>query len=63
MNDVANWIGYIVITAAFGVIWVVGAIAGSDYLSKNISKGVGDWFGIVWFVGLPAMLFVFVILP
>lgn len=62
MNDFANWIGYLVITAAFGLIWVIGAIAGSDYFSKNISKRAGDWFGIVWFIGLPAMLFAFVML-
>jgi len=56
VNDLAHWIGSLVIGAGAVAIWIVGAIAGADYIKKNISVNAGEWFGIIWFVSLPILL-------
>lgn len=60
--ELSSGIGSAVIGAAILFLWAGGAIAGSDFFSKNVSKHAGDWFGIIWAVGIPVLCFLYVAL-
>jgi len=62
MDELALYVGRIVIGTVAAAFWFGGAIAGGDYVGRQYGKRAGDWFGLAWFFGLPlaAVIAIFV---